>query len=177
MKKPILILVACCLLVLSSGCQKWGDYVHDSENFGYKVYFPVGWVVNDQSSTENELLIATNPNVQNAKIEITARKVSPDFEASSYWPQFQRIQKEDEDRVEFQILKRGSVSCANSEGRYMEIQYLGDVATMYVYRAAFVVAKPGKRVILNINAEFPKDEYIPNEPQLKGLISNLEVLK
>jgi hypothetical protein len=165
------------ILVLANGCTKWGDYQHKSQNFDFKVSFPPGWTVTDQSTTDNDFLVAVNPSIPNAKIEITARKGPADFEPSSYWPQFQRPQKEDDNRQEFKIIGRGSVSCVNTEGRYFEVQYLGEVATMHEYRAAFVGAQIGKRVIVNISAEFPKDDYIPNEPNVKKMISLIEVLK
>lgn len=79
MKHIILTFMAGWLLVFTAGCDSWGDYVHHSDNLDITVKFPVGWVVQDQSSTEHELLIATNPNIANAKIEVSARKVSPDF--------------------------------------------------------------------------------------------------
>lgn len=155
-----------------SGCHRWGGYVHHSENFSLKVTFPPRWEVIDRSDDHQDLLEAFRPDVEEAKIIIHARPTAPDIHPNEIYPPFQAGDGDQFALDEFEVDRRGSIKCANGEGRYITAEWLGaDKKRRKDYRAIFI----GDKYLIKLKATFRLEDYPLNESDIIKMIQKLKL--
>ncbi len=167
------------IILFTAGCGEWGDYQHDSQNFDFKVSFPIGWNVLDDSEVADDMrgmdiLIAEHPDFQDAKIVITAEKAAPDLSASEV---YHDLRRDESILVEYKQIEQGTIPCKTTEGRFIEMEYLEvEVATMSGMRVIFVGSRPGERVIVKIAIDMRKDDFILEKHTLNKMLELISIL-
>ncbi|MFN3821102.1 MAG: hypothetical protein ACK4OO_02110 [bacterium] len=155
-----------------SGCQRWGGYVHNSENFSLKVIFPPRWEVIDRSDDHQDLLEAYRSDIEKAKIVIHARPTAPDIQPNEIYPPFQAGDGDQFTLDEFEVDQRGSIKCANGEGRYITAEWLGpDKKRRKDYRAIFI----GEKYLIKVKATLLLEDYPLNENDIIKMIQKLKL--
>ena len=165
------ILLSLTVLTLFVGCGRNNGFKHKSDRFHFKIAFPANWEVWDRSSDSQDYLVGSLPDqVPNAEIAVKAVPVAPDISPNEIYPSF--LDGSDyADRNEFNVEDKGSISCSNSEGRFIKYRYLGDKAKMRGIKVMFI----GNRMLLEIYMEMPEDAFITHELDFNRMIKTMEL--
>ena len=158
-------------ILLMSGCSRWGDYVHKSDRFGYKITFPVHWTVWDRSTDREDHLDAEYPDIPGAQMTVLTSPTAPDIHPNEIYPTFMDGGGDTAILTEFEILTKGAVSCKNREGRQITYTYLTEDQRIKGMRALFI----GERFIFTIKVEMPSDVFVDHEPEFNKMLSMLEL--
>lgn len=159
------------LLFLISGCGSWGDYVHKSDRFKYKITFPKGWEVWDRSTEQEDYLDAEYPEIPKALLTVRASASAPDISPSELYPSFMDGGGDAAILTEFAITEKGTISSKNREGRQITYSYLTEEDRIKGMRALFI----GNRFIIRIKMEMPVDNFEDHEAEFQKMISMLEL--
>ncbi len=178
MKKAGILLLSTILVI---GCGQWGDYIHKSSNFDFQMPFPPGWSILDDSDVTDggrgglDLLIGESDDVPNGKIVVTAEQAAADLSPGEV---YHDLTRDVSMMIEYKRLDGGAIACRTTEGRYVEMQYLEEeVATMRGLRAIFVGSKPGKRVVVKVKVDMPRDEYVVHRDDIMRMLEEMSILK
>jgi len=168
MRKWVISLLA---LALLGGCGKWGGFSYKSDRFKFKTTFPDYWEVWDRSSDASDFLVGTLPDaVPGGEIIVRAIPVAPDISPNEIYPSF--LDGSDYgDRLEFAIEDRGTISCSNSDGRFIKYHYRKDNEKRRGMKVIFL----GNRVIIEVSMEMPEDAFIMHESDFTKMIHLMEL--
>jgi len=155
----IRFLIAVTALILTTGCNNWGDYQYKSEKFNFSMTFPDKWEVWDKSDDARDFLVASIPDKPEAKIEVIVTKTAPDIHVNELYPTFESGGDDAATLQEFGVDEKKSISAANKEGRMIKVHWEGETKNMKGMRMLFL----GDRFQMNIRIEMSEDDYVANE--------------
>ncbi len=159
-------------VVLLSGCGGWGDYVHKSDRFKFKVVFPQKWEIWDRSNDRDDHLVASLPyDIPEAHITVRATPSAPDISANEIYPTFMDGGGDGAILPEFVIENKEAISCKNREGRQITYTYLTERHRMKGIRTLFI----GTRFILRVDMEMPADNFADHEVEFRKMVSLMEL--
>jgi len=159
-----------------SGCGGWGDYVHKSDRFKFKIAFPVHWEVYDRSDNQIDYLEATLPDVsREARIVVRATPVAPDISPTEIYPMFLEGSGDAAILLEFVIEEKGTISSKTGDGRFIKISYLTEEHRIRGIRTLFLGGPVRGRYRLEVSMEMPADNFLDHEADFRKMISLMEL--
>ncbi len=150
-------------IVALSGCSGWGDYQHKSDRFKFRASFPSGWEVWDRSDDRRDFLVAINPKIEHAEIQLIAEPVAPDLSPREIYLKLTS--------TDLEIIDKGMISCKDAEGRYIIITDKVDEVTMKGMRTLFL----GNRFTLEVGVMMRAEDFDEFEPVFRRMIREIEL--
>lgn len=146
-----------------TGCSGWGGYQYKSDRYKYRLAFPVGWEVWDRSDDRRDFLVGTHLDLDDAEIRTISTPVAPDLSPQEIYLRLSS--------TEGQVIEQGTISCRNSEGRFVSTRLKIDERTIRIIKAIFL----GNRFTLEIEAIMFEEDFLGHEEDVRKMINMIEI--